>query len=96
MEVDAVPLNVRGVVFGSTYFYMTYKIFMMRVNRYSFIKDVKSFIIVAYKGKSKIYLLSSNQAKKLINSSRKFSFLFLRQNKKNMNKKSKGISSGMY
>lgn len=50
--------------------YMRDAIFMRRVNQYRFIKDGKSFIINAHKGKSKISLVSANQAKKLISSSK--------------------------
>jgi hypothetical protein len=80
VEVDVVPLDVCGVVFGSPYMYMRDVIFMRRENQYHLIKDGKSFIINVHKGKSKISLVSANQAKKLISSSRKFVFLFLRQN----------------
>lgn len=38
------------------------------------------FIINAHKGKSKISLVSANQAKKLISSSKKYVLLFLREN----------------
>jgi hypothetical protein len=78
VEVDVVPLDVCGVVFGSPYMYMRDVIFMRRENQYHLIKDGKSFIINAHKGKSKISLVSANQAKKLISSSRKFVLLFLR------------------
>jgi len=74
-----VPLDVCGVVFGSPYMYMCDAIFM-RVNQYCLIKDGKSFIINAHKGKSKISLVSVNQAKKLINSSKKYVLFFLREN----------------
>jgi hypothetical protein len=55
-------------------------IFMRRENQYPLLKDGKSFIINAHKGKSKISLVSANQAKKLISSSRKFVLLFLKEN----------------
>jgi hypothetical protein len=53
---------------------------MRRENQYPLLKDGKSFIINAHKGKSKISLVSANQAKKLISSSRKFVLLFLKEN----------------
>jgi hypothetical protein len=55
-------------------------IFMSRTNQGPFIKDGKSFIINAHKGKSKISLVSANQAKKLIGFSSKFVLLLLREN----------------
>jgi hypothetical protein len=97
VELDVVPLDVCGVVFGSPYMYMRDVIFMWRENQYHLIKDGKSYIINAHKGKSKISLVSANQAKKLISSSKKYVFLFLRENQSGEeSSKSKGIPGGMY
>jgi hypothetical protein len=79
--LEVVPLDVCGVVFGSPYMYMRDTIFMQTSNRYRIIKDGKSYIIKVHKGKSNISLVSSNQAKKLITSSKKYFLLFLRENK---------------
>jgi hypothetical protein len=79
-----VPLDVYDVVFGSPYMYMRDAIFMRRENQYHLIKDGKYFIINAHKGKSKISLVSAHQAKRLINSSKKYVLLFLRQNQKDI------------
>jgi hypothetical protein len=51
VEIDVVPLDVCGVVFGSPYMYMRDAIFMKRLNQYRLVKDGKSFIINAHKGK---------------------------------------------
>jgi hypothetical protein len=77
VELDVVPLDVCGVVFGSPYMYIREAIFMRRENQYHLTKDGKYFIINAHKGKSKISLVSANQDKKLISSSKKYDFLFL-------------------
>jgi hypothetical protein len=79
MEVDVVPLDMCGVVFGSPYMYMRDAIFIRRENQYHLIKDGKS-IINAHKGKSNISLASDNQGNKLINFNRNIVFLFLRKN----------------
>lgn len=55
-------------------------IIMMGEKWHHLIKDGKSFIIDAHKGKSKISLESDNQDNKLISSSNKFVFIFLRWN----------------
>jgi hypothetical protein len=60
VEVDVVPLDVCGVVFGSPYMYKRDEIFMMRENQYHMTKDGKSFIINAHKIKSNIYMISAN------------------------------------
>ena len=80
MELYVVPFNVCGVVFGSPYMYMRDAVFMRRANQYRLIKDGKPFIINAHKDKSKISLVSANQAKKLISASKKYVLLFLREN----------------
>jgi len=80
VEVDVVPLDACGIVFGRPYMYMRDGILMKKSNQYFLIKDGKSFIINAHKGKAKISLISVNQDKKLICSSRKFVLLFLREN----------------
>jgi hypothetical protein len=88
VELDVVPLYICGVVFGSPYMYMRDAIFMRRANLYHLIKDGKSFIINAHKGKSNISLVSANQAKKLISSSKKYVLLFLRENQSTREKAS--------
>jgi hypothetical protein len=80
VEVNIVPRNVCGVVFGSPFMYLRDEIFMRTINQYCLIKDGKSFIINVQKSKYKISLVSANQDKKLINSSKKFVLLFLREN----------------
>lgn len=70
-----------GVVFGNPYMYLRDAIFIRRGNLYCLVKDGKDFIINAHKDKSKISLVSANQAMKLISSSRKFVLLFMRQNR---------------
>ena len=55
-------------------------IFMLRHNQYYLIKDGKYLIINGHKGKLNISLVSANQAKNLISSSKKYVFLFLREN----------------
>jgi hypothetical protein len=77
VEMDIVPLHVYGVVFGIHYMHMRDAIFMRRVDQYPLNKDEKSFIINTHKGKSKLSLVSANQAKKLISSSKKHVLLFL-------------------
>jgi hypothetical protein len=80
VELDVVPLDVCGVVFGNLYMYMRDAIFMQRAGQYRLIKDEKFFIINVDKGKSKLSLVSANQDKKLISSSKNYVLLFLREN----------------
>jgi hypothetical protein len=67
-------------VFGIPYMCIRDVIFMGRANQYILIEDGKSFIINEHIGKSKISLVSVNQAKKLIISSKKCVLFVLREN----------------
>ena len=51
VELDVVPIHICGVMFGSPYMYTRHAIFMQRTNQYQLIKDGKSYIINAHKGK---------------------------------------------
>ena len=78
VKVDIVPFDVCTVVFKIPYMCMRDAIFMRRDNQYCLIKDQKFVIINTHKGKSNISLISANEAKNLISSSRKFILFFLR------------------
>jgi hypothetical protein len=80
VELDVALLDMCNVVFGSPYMYMSDMIFTRRVNKYHLITDGKSYIKNAHKGKSKISLVSANQAKKLISSGKKYVLCLLREN----------------
>jgi hypothetical protein len=83
MELDVLPLDVRGVVFGSPYMYVRDvrdAIFMRGANQYWLIMDGESYIINVHKGKSNISLVIANQTKKLISSSKKYVLFFLKEN----------------
>jgi hypothetical protein len=54
VELDVVPVDVCGIMFGSPYMYMRDEIFIRRENHYLLIKDGNYLIINALKGKSKI------------------------------------------
>jgi hypothetical protein len=43
VELDVVPLDVCGIMFGITYMYMRDVVFMQRANRYRLISDGKSY-----------------------------------------------------
>ena len=51
VDLDVVPFDICGVVFGSPYMYMRDAIFMRRANQYHLVKDGKLFIINTHKGK---------------------------------------------
>ena len=63
VEVDVIPMDVCGLVFGHPYMNMMVVIFMGTSKQYLFIKDKKSFMINVHKGKSMISMVSTNQEK---------------------------------
>jgi len=71
VDLDVIPLDVCGVVFGSPYMYMRDAIFMRRDNKYR-LKDGKSFIINMHKDKPNVSLVSANQTNKLISYNKNF------------------------
>ena len=79
VDLDVVHLHVCGIMIGSPYMYICDPILMSKYNQYRLIKDEKSFIIKAHKGKSKISLISSNHAKQFMSSNKKYVLLFLRE-----------------
>ena len=61
VELDVIPMDFCGVVFGCPYMYMMVTIFMETSNQYVFRKDKKSFMINVHKGKSMNSIVSTNQ-----------------------------------
>jgi hypothetical protein len=64
--------------------YMRDAIFMWRANQCQMIKDLNSYIMNAHKRKSNISMVSANQAKKLISSSKKYVLIFLKEYQSNV------------
>ena len=79
-QVSVAPLGMCVVVFGSPYMYIKDVIFMKKENWYHLIKNGNLFIMNANKYKSKISLVCAYKTKKLISTSKKYVFLFLREN----------------
>jgi hypothetical protein len=82
VEVDVALLHVFSVVFGSPFRYMRDANFKRRRSQYPLVKDGKSFIINAHKGKYKTSLVNAHQTKRLIDLRKKCVLIFLRQNQK--------------
>ena len=82
VECDVVPLDVCEVVMGSPYMWDRDVIFLRRANQWKLVKEGKTYLINAYKGKEKISLLLANQAKHLINGSQRLMMLVKRPREK--------------
>jgi hypothetical protein len=76
-----VPLDICGVILGSSYLYMRDVIFKRRENQYRLFKDKKSYVINAHKDKAKFSLISAHQERRIMGSTKKFFMLFLREGK---------------
>lgn len=66
LEADVIPLDAFDVVFGSPYLYIKDAIFMRRENQYRWVKDGISYNIRAHQCKTQVTIVSSNQAKLII------------------------------
>jgi hypothetical protein len=79
VELDVVPLDMCGVLFGSPYMYLRNVIFTRRSNQYHLIKDGNTFIMIqCIQMQIKYLYVSVNQAKMLINYSKMYVFIFLK------------------
>ena len=67
--LDVVPLDICGIVLGSPSLYDKKAIFYGEDNMYQFTKDGIDNIVHAHHMKTNIYLVSTNQMKRLINAS---------------------------
>ena len=87
-----VPLDICEVVMGSPYIWDRDAIFLRRANQWKLVKEGKTYLINDYKGKEKISLLSTNQAKHLINGSQRLMMLVKRPREKKMKQGVKNLS----
>jgi hypothetical protein len=70
--LDVVPLDICGIVLGSPYLYDRKVIFYSEENKYHIFKDNIEYIVMPYKLKDNISLISVGQMKRLVNISKSF------------------------
>ena len=74
-----VLLDICGIVLGRPYLYDRKDIFYRKDNRYHLTKDGIEYIIRTHRMKTNIYLVSENQMKRLINASKKFVLIIVKE-----------------
>jgi len=72
VELDTIPLDICGIVFGSPYLYDRKAIFYRAENKYLLVKDGIEYFVRAHKLKNNYTLINSGQMKIMINSCTSF------------------------
>lgn len=72
-------LDISRIEFGSPYLYDRKAVFHRFENKYHFFKDGVEFILIAHHRKLNISLASTSQMKRIINSSKNFVLLMIKQ-----------------
>jgi len=82
VELDVIPLNICGFVLSSPYLYDQDAIFHRKENKYCLVKDGIEYIVRAHKIKTSLDLINVSQIKRLINSSKKYVLMFVKEQPK--------------
>ena len=79
VELDVVPLNIIGVVLGSSYLYDRKAIFHHHEKKYHLLKDGKDFILRAHSKKLESSLVNVGKLKRLVNASQNLTLLMIKK-----------------
>eukprot|EP00253_Pinus_taeda_P026466 PITA_26466 len=79
VEFDIVPLDICGIVLGSPYLYDRKAIFYRAENKYQLTKDGIEYIVRAHKIKENFSLTNSGQMKIIVNSSKQFLLMIVKE-----------------
>ena len=77
--MDVIPLDLCGIVLGSPYLYDRKAIFFMEENKYHIKKYGVEYIIRCHIVKTNLSLVNAGKMKRLINSSKSFVLLMVKQ-----------------
>lgn len=77
-----IPLDICGVVLGSPYLYDRDAIFNRKENKYHLFKDGIEYIVRAHRIKTNLDLTNVSQMKRLINSSKKYILMIVKEQSK--------------
>ena len=78
VDLDAVPLDICGIVLGSPYMYDRKDILYREYDMYQLTKDGIEYIVHAHRMKTNISLVSTNKMKRLINGSNNFVLIIVK------------------
>ena len=88
-----VPVDICGFVLGSPYLYDYDAVFYRREHKYNLQRDGVEFIVRAHKLKSHLDLVSVNQIKRLISSSKRYVLMVVKEQHKDRQDVSSGCES---
>jgi hypothetical protein len=78
VELDVIPLDIYGIVFGSPYLYDRKTIFHRHENKYHLFKNGVEYIVRAHTKKMNLSLVNAGQMKRLVNVSKNFVLLMIK------------------
>jgi len=81
VELDIVPLHICGILLGSPYLCDRKAIFYRAENKYLLVKDGIEYFVRAHKIKNNYTLINSGQMKQIVNSSKQFLLMVVKENK---------------
>ena len=79
VDLDVVLLDIYGIMLGSPYLYDRKDIFYTEDNIYHITKYDIEYIVRAHRMKTNISLVSTSQMKRLVNASKKFVFMIVKE-----------------
>jgi hypothetical protein len=82
VELDVVPLDICGIVFGSPYLFDMKAIFYHKENKYHIFKNKVEYIVRAHHIKTNVYLVSIGKMKRLVSASKSFVLMIVKKKKK--------------
>ena len=78
VDIDVVPLDICGILLGIPYLYDRKDIFYNEDNRYQLTKDGIEYIVRAQCMQTNLSLVSANQMKRLVNTSKNFVLMLVK------------------
>ena len=79
VEQDVVPLNISGIILGSTYLYDRKAVFYHHENKYLLLNNGVEYIVRADRKKLNISLVNAGHMKRLVNASKNFVLLMIKK-----------------
>lgn len=95
LELDVVPLDIRGIVLGSPYLYDRKDIFHRHEKKYHLFKNGVEYIVRAHSKKTNLSLINAGQMKRLVNSSKNCVLLMIKPKNDVDNEAFKGCDSNL-
>eukprot|EP00253_Pinus_taeda_P035192 PITA_35192 len=93
VELDIIPLDICGIVLGSPYLYDRKDIFYRTENKYLLVKYGIKYFVRARKLKNNYTLINSRQMKRMINSSKQFLLMVVKEKKPDKTKVFEGCNA---